>query len=322
MPANSSYTANRTRAANGRSAVVFMTILLMFALTTPLPAQDKQDEPLRLTSDLVVLNLTITEKKGLYAHGLTIKDFQVFEDGASQSLESFSAEEAPFAVAILVDMSASMQQKFGLVRGAAASFIEQIRDNDQVAVFGFNNEVRLFQDFSNLRYITDYIWDAEARDKTRLYDCLDEAVEALDKRSERRRAILLISDGWDVSSRKASFDSALKKALSTGVTVYSVDLVDNQMLMQSGRSAHLLQRGRKEMEVMADRTGGRYIRSPLADGLEDAFNNIIDELRNQYTVTYYSANNKRDGRWRTINVKLSRSDLTARTRKGYYAPKK
>lgn len=280
-----------------------------------------QDEPIRLHSDLVVLNLTVTDRAGQYAHGLKPKDFKILEDGVLQSLESFSAEEAPFAATILVDMSSSMGFKFGLVRGAAASFVEQIRDNDQVAVYGFNNEVRRFQDFSNTRNISDYIWDAEAESLTRLYDCIDEAIEALQKREEKRRAVLLISDGWDSSSRKASLDSALKKALAAGVTIYAVDLIDNQELMGSSRVASLLRRGRSEMKEFADRTGGRYIHSPQGDKLDEAFNGIIEELRNQYTVTYYSTNYKRDGRWRKLNVSLSRPELTTRTRTGYFAPK-
>lgn len=301
--------------------VAFIPACFIFAFNSSPPVVFGQDEPVRLHSDLVVLNLTVTDRAGLYAHGLKPKDFTILEDGVLQSLESFSAEEAPFAAAILVDMSGSMGYKFGLVRGAAASFVEQIRDNDQVAVYGFNNEVRRFQDFSNLRDISDYIWDAEAGSLTRLYDCIDEAVEALQNRKEKRRAVLLISDGWDSSSRKASLDSALKKALAVGVTIYAVDLIDNQELMGSSRAATSLRRGRSEMQEFANRTGGRYIHSPHGDKLEEAFNGIIEELRNQYTVTYYSTNDKRDGRWRKLNVNLSRSELTTRTRTGYFAPK-
>ncbi|HEX8091290.1 MAG TPA: VWA domain-containing protein, partial [Blastocatellia bacterium] len=119
-----------------------------------------QDDPVRLHSDLVVVSVTVTDAGGHYAHGLGLKDFALFEDNTPQSLESFAAEEAPFAAAILIDMSGSMEYKFGLVRAAAASFIEHIRDNDQVAVYGFNNKVRRFQDFTNTRDISEYIWDA------------------------------------------------------------------------------------------------------------------------------------------------------------------
>jgi Ca-activated chloride channel family protein len=287
------------------------------------PQKDEQDEPLRLSSDLVVLSVTVTNETGKYAHGLKLKDFTLNEDGVAQSINSFAADEEPFAAAILVDMSGSMSYKFGLVRAAAASFIEQIRDNDQVAVYGFNDKVKRFQDFSNARDITDYIWDAEAKETTKLYDCLNEALEALAARAEKRRAILLISDGCDTSSQKVSFDAVMKKALAAGVNIYAVDLIDNTDMAGSSSSAMLmLQRGRGEMKEFANQTGAQYIHSPKGDNLQEALNNVIDELRNQYTLTYYTSNAKRDGRYRKINVTLGNPKLSARTRRGYYAPKK
>src|SRR5258708_2487885 len=120
------------------------------------------DQAIRLHSDLVVVNVTVTDAKGRYANGLAPKDFWVFEDGGLQSVGSMSTEEAPFAAAILIDMSGSMEYKFGMVRGAAASFLEHISGDDQVAVYGFNIKIRQFQDFSNARDISDYIWDAKA----------------------------------------------------------------------------------------------------------------------------------------------------------------
>jgi Ca-activated chloride channel family protein len=289
---------------------------------SPDQQKDDQDEPLRLNTDLVVVSVTITDEAGKYAHGLKAKDFALTEDGVAQTVDSFSAEEAPFAAAILVDMSGSMSYKFGLVRAAAASFIEQIRDSDQVAVYGFNNQVKRFQDFSNARDITDYIWDAEARETTKLYDCLSEAVEALAARTEKRRAILLISDGCDTSSQKASLDSVMKKALAAGVTIYTVDLTDTSEITGNSDQRILLQRGRGEMKEFAEQTGAQYVHSPKGDNLQEAFNNIIDELRNQYTLTYYTTNNKRDGRYRKIAVALQNPKLSARARRGYYAPKK
>ena len=182
--------------------------------------QEDQDEPVHLRAELVVVSVTVTDQSGQYAHGLNAKDFTLLEDEAPQTINSFSAEEAPFAAAILIDMSGSMEYKFGQVRGAAASFLDHIRENDQVAVYGFNNKVRQFQDFSNVRDISDYVWDAKAENVTRLYDCMGEALEALSVRQEKRRAALLISDGWDSSSSKSSLDSVMKKALASGVTIY------------------------------------------------------------------------------------------------------
>jgi Ca-activated chloride channel family protein len=304
-------------------SAIIIAHLSLFVFTAD--AQKKkpvdQDDTIKLHSDLVLVSVTVSDREGQYVHGLSRKDFQIAEDGARQEIDSFSAEEAPFAAAILFDMSGSMEYKFGLVRGAAASFLEQIRENDQVAVYGFNNQVRQFQEFSDSRLISDYIWDAKAEDSTRLYDCMNEALDALAKREEKRRAILLISDGWDSSSRKASLDSVMRKALAAGVVIYSVDLIDDNELTGSASHVMFLRRGRSEMKQMAEQTGGRYIHSPQGEKLEESFINVVEELRNQYTLSYYSTNDKRDGRWRKLAVGVSREGALVRARKGYYAPR-
>jgi Ca-activated chloride channel homolog len=332
----------RASCSPGKSLAAAVAILMALGLTSPAifsqekkvreadrnkqsqtdkqPAQD-QDEPVLLRADLVVVSVTVTDATGQYAHGLGGKDFVVIEDDAPQTVNSFSAEEAPFAAAILIDMSGSMEYKFGLVRGAAASFLDHIRDNDQVAVYGFNDKVRQLQDFSSVRDISDYVWDAKAENTTRLYDCMDEAATALIARQEKRRAILLISDGWDSTSRKASLDSVMKKALGAGVMIYTIDLIDDDSMRGSGTAAMFLQRGRGDMKEFADKTGGRYVHTPQGDKLEESFANIVEELRNQYTLTYYSTNTKRDGRWRKLSVSLRKSGLMARSRRGYWAAK-
>lgn len=327
-----------TSAASAKRTLVagFIAVLLAILLSTPAfphrmgqdkkPKQDQRpgqdpDDAVRLHSDLVVVNLIVTDASGQYARGLGAKDFTVLEDNTPQSINSFLAEEASFAAAILIDMSGSMDYKFGLARGGAASFVDHIRDDDQVAVYGFNNKVKLVQDFSDSRDISEYLWDSKAEDNTRLYDCADEAIAALEKRPEKRRAILLISDGWDTASSKASFDSVIKKALAAGIVMYSIDLIDDNSRIGNASWVLGLRRGQTEMKEFASQTGGRYIYSPQGDKLEEAFTNIVDELRNQYTLTYYPTNQKRDGRWRKLSVGLSRQDLKTRARKGYWALK-
>ena len=326
--------ASRT-SSNQRSWVTFyIPLVLALLMATPVlsrssnrdnkPNQDprqREDEPVQLHSDLVVVNLIVTGENGQYAHGLSKAEFRVLEDDTAQPIDSLLSEESPFAAAILIDTSGSMDFKFGLVRAAAASFVDHIRDNDQVAVYGFNDKIRLFQDFSDVRDISDYVWDAKAENNTRLYDCADEAITALLKRPEKRKAILLISDGWDTISRKASFDSVMKKSLATGITIYSIDLVEDTLRLGTTTYVLALKRGQTELKEFATQTGGRYIHTPQGDKLEDAFTGIVDELRNQYTLTYYPTNQKRDGRWRKLSVGVSRPGLTTRTRKGYWAPK-
>ena len=150
---------------------------------------------------------------------------------------------------------------------------------------------------------------------------MGEALEALAARQEKRRAALLISDGWDSSSSKSSLDSVMKKSLASGVTIYTIDLIDDDTMRGSSMQALSLQRGRSDMRVFADKTGGLYVHSPRGEKIEEAFTNIVEELRNQYTLTYYSTNTKRDGRWRKLSVATGRQGLATRTRRGYYAPK-
>ena len=280
-----------------------------------------QDDVIQLRSDLVVMSVIVSDGEGKYAHGLKAGDFVLLEDGVAQKVSSFSADEAPFAAAILFDMSGSMGHKFSLVRAAAANFVERIRDDDQVAVYGFNNKVKLFQEFSNLRDISEYVWDAEAKDMTSLYDGMDEAVDALAKRAEKRRALHHKTDGCETTSRKATYDSVLKKAMAAGVTIYSIDLIDSAASNGSSSLAAELRRGRGEMQSFARDTGAKYINSPQGDTLNEAFQNIIEELRNQYTLTYYSSNEKRDGKWRKVSLTVSNPKLSVRARRGYFAPK-
>ena len=309
-------------------AVLLLLALAVTAASLASPQNKKpetgkkdQDDVIQLRSDLIVVTVTATDEAGKYAHGLKAKDFTITEDNVAQQVYSFTADEAPFAATILFDMSGSMGHKFSLVRAAAANFVERIRDDDQVAVYGFNNKVKLFQEFSNTRDISEYVWDAEAKDMTSMYDCMNEAIEALAKREEKRRAILLISDGCDTSSRKATFDSVTKKALAAGINIYSVDLIDNTDLNGNSSLAAELRRGRGDMQNFAKETGAKYIHSPQGDKLEEAFHNIIEELRNQYTLTYYSTNDKRDGKWRKLNITTSNPKLSVRSRRGYFAPK-
>ncbi|HKY05207.1 MAG TPA: VWA domain-containing protein, partial [Blastocatellia bacterium] len=219
------------RLTKREAALAFLALALLFAHIGPIaPARvsadlaqqkkeiqkrDKEskdsgdDDKISLHADLVVVNATVADPGGKYVHGLSAKDFKITEEGVPQTVDAFSAEEAPFAAAILIDMSASMERKLGMARSAAASFVDNIRDDDQVAVYGFNTEIQLFQEFSNLRDINDRIWDVTAKDNTRVFDCVAEAVESLAKRPERKRAILLLTDGWD-SASKHTRESVLK----------------------------------------------------------------------------------------------------------------
>jgi len=153
-----------------------------------------------------------------------------------------------------------------------------------------------------------------ARGMTTLNDAIIEAVKGLGERPETRKAIGVLADGMDTSS-KASSGKALESALAVGASIYTVD-----MSATEGNVSGNLQSA-MSLKNFAEKSGGRFVSTPGGPALRDAFASIAEELGHQNTIGYQPLNSARDGKWRTLAVKVSRSDLTVRTRKGYRAPK-
>jgi Ca-activated chloride channel family protein len=273
------------------------------------PPQD--DDVISVNTNLVVLNVTATDGKGEYVHGLKRGDFKVFEDGREQQVTNFSEEETPFAVALLLDISGSMEGRVSLARSAAIRFLDGLRENDVAAVYSFESKVEQVQEFSGSRDLTPRAFGLGAKGLTVLNDAIVQAAADLAKRPEKRRTILVLSDGADTKSR-ASADKALATAFAANATIYSVDMGERTTAGAAGEMA-----AAGALKNFALKSGGRYVPTPGGRELREAFGEIVEELSNQYTVGYRPTNTARDGRWRNIEVKVSRPDVAARTRKGY-----
>ena len=292
----------------------FVAILTALLCSAAARAQKDDEEVVRVNSDLVVLNVTVTDKEGVYVHKLARPDFKIFEDGREQQISLFSVEETPFAAAILLDTSSSMETRVTLARAAAIRFLEGLREEDVASVYHFDSGVEQLQDFSPSRDLPPLAFGLSSRGMTTLNDAVVRAARDLAQRTEKRRAIVILSDGMDTRSA-ASAEKALNLALAANATIYAVDMSDPATAMaERARAAGALKN-------FANKSGGRYVSSPGGKALDDAFAEILEELSNQYTLGYRPTNRSRDGRWRAIELKLSRQDLKARTRDGYRAPK-
>lgn len=314
--------------ARTTSIQVIVTLLLLFSavvlgngLSRPGDAtgasgiskgQDQDDDVVRVTTDLVVVNATVVDKDGRFVTGLKRPDFQVFEDGVAQRISTFSAEETPFAAAILLDTSGSMESRLMLGRGAAVRFLDGLRDQDVAAFYNFDTKVEQLQDFSPGRDLPAKAYGLNSRTMTALNDAVLKAADDLSKREEKRRAIVVLSDGGENYSR-ASGDKALDHALQAGATIYAVNMGEQGPKRDLAATSVL--------KKFADKSGGRYIDTPGGQELRDAFAEIAQELGRQYTIGYRSMNRAHDGKWRAIEVKLQLSGVTVRSRKGYKAPK-
>ena len=286
----------------------------MLVIAHPARLQQQEEEIVRVESELVVLNITVKDDDGKYVHNIPRRAFRVFEDGQEQPIITFSAEETPFAAAILLDSSGSMEGRMSLARSAAIRFLEGLRDDDVTSLYRFNTTVEQLQDFSSSRDLPHLAFDVRAKGLTALNDAVRQATNDLSKRRETRRAIIMLSDGADTRSA-SSGDKALAAALAANITIYTVDLSNAQ------NSARERLMGVGALRNFAQRTGGRYVPTPGGESLGVAFADIVEELSNQYTIGYRPLNRTRDGRFRTIQVKLARPELDVRTRRGYHAPK-
>jgi Ca-activated chloride channel homolog len=282
------------------------------------PGQDAGDdgERLLLGTTQVVVNVTVTDPLENYVRGLKPADFQILEDGRSQPVVSFSHQETPFSAVLLLDTSGSMTHKMSLARAACSQFTANLLEGDVVAIYSFGGtKVTTLQEFSEVRDVDPLLWETKADGETPLYDAIVKAADALAGREEKRRAVIVISDGADTKS-KATLDQALRRVHAANAAVYAVDMSEAAFGRGGARDT-----GAEVLKEMAAKSGGRFYATPGGQKLRDAFAQTIDELRNQYTLAYEPTNEKQDGRWRAIEVRLSRATLKARARQGYYAPK-
>src|SRR4029079_9785394 len=299
---------------------MFRTILFLLVVfcinVVVVVAQD--DDVIRVNTDLVVLNITVTDKAGQYVKALKASDFKVYEDGVevqTNMIADFSVQEAPYAAVVLLDSSGSMGARFSLARSAAIRFLDGLRPEEVAAVYRFDSKVERVQEFSGGRDLAPIAYAIHAKGMTTLNDAVVEASKTLADRPEVRKAIVVLSDGMDTFS-KATGEKAVESALAVGASIYAVDMSSLEVGGTTGRQ------GAPTLESFANKTGGRFIATAGGPALRDAFAGIAEELGHQYTIAYRPLNRNRDGKWRKLEVKLSREDLTVRTRKGYRAPKK
>ena len=297
-----------------RPLISISTVILLVLFAHVYSIAQGDDEIISVDSSIVVMNATITDPTGKAVEGLGQRLFKIYEDGVEQEIVSFTSEETPFAAVILLDTSGSMEQRVTLARSAAIQFLGGLRRDDNAAIFNFDSKVKLVQDFSNTRDIREQFFDLKADGMTALNDAIYKAAEILSKREEKRRAIIVLSDGADTISSKSA-EKALQAASAVNATIYTVD-----MSAINDNSAGKIQ-NQGVLKNFAEKTGGKFVSTPGGVAMRDAFKRIVEELGVQYTLAFHPSNAKKDGKWRTLEIRVAKPNLTIRTRKGYKAPK-
>ena len=294
-----------------------LAVLVAAACATALSAQGQR---IRSGVELVSLNVTVTDGSGKYVTDLNEGEFEVYEDGAKQKLTFFSKAQQPISLALLLDTSASMDERMGIAQEAAIGFAKQLHKEDQAEVIDFDSQVRVLSPFTNDEAALEKaIRATTANGSTSLYNALYIALTELRKvkvasASEiRRQAIVLLSDGDDTSSL-IEFDRVLDVAKRSEVVIYCIGLRQGEIARREFKEAEFV------LKQLSNETGGRAYFPTDARELAKIYQGIWDELSSQYAVAYSSANPKRDGAWRRVQVRLTRPNITGRTKQGYYGP--
>jgi len=301
------------QAAKNLIFISLFSLLILYSFLAPVFAQD-DEEIINVESSIVVLNATITDSSGKPVTGLKQNQFKVYENGVEQKIEFYEAEKTPFAAVILMDTSGSMEGSVAMARSAAINFLDGLRDDDVTAIYNFDSRVSLVQDFSNSRDIAEKVFNLKAAGMTVLNDAVYQAALELGKRDEKRKAIIVLSDGADTKSGRSA-DKALKTAIAANATIYTIDM----SLTNSGDKTKI--QNQNALKNFAEKSGGKFIPTPGGVAMREAFKNIVAELGIQYTISYQPTNTRKDGKWRAIEIRVTKPNLTIRTRKGYNAPK-
>jgi VWFA-related protein len=299
-----------------RGLVVILAAALVLP-SAPVPLRGQETPVFSAQSELVVLHVTVRDRKGAYVDDLAQDAFAVVEDSQAQSVKFFSDTDTPVTVGLLVDGSASMYGNRNLAVAGAAEFAEASAKDDELFALAFNevvtpalpaglpftNDSRVLREGLERTII--------ARGRTALYDAISAGVDYLGRGSRERKVLVVLSDGGDNASR-TSRERAVRKAQESNAVVYTIALIEPGM---RGTNPKLL-------EELSQSTGGRSFRPSRAQDLPGILRDIAVEIRNTYTIGYASTNTARDGGFRRVRVVVTAPPgrpLVVRSRTGYVA---
>lgn len=276
----------------------------------------------------VRLPITVMDKKGRLVSGLTQSDFLIFEDKVQQQIDSFTSEQdniLPLYVAVLMDTSPSTAGKLKFEQEAAMNFIQTVvrPRKDRVLFATFDDEVVLRQDFTDrLELLDRAVFGVKKPGKqTALYDAIWEFCDEKMRSAQGRRALVVITDGDDTYSR-ATINDAIDIAQRTETTLFAISTKAGLLGTVPGvEGGQVSDKGDKDLVRLSEETGGASFFTGDMLALERAFSKIANELRTQYLITYKPANDKYDGSYRRVDVRLTNGhdNLKLRTKRGYKA---
>jgi Ca-activated chloride channel family protein len=282
--------------------------------------------------NLVPIDVVVHDRSGQPKAALRKEDFRVFEDGVEQSIQMFSKDQAPLAVALVIDRSGSVAPLMGSIKSAAYQALQQLKRDDAVCLFAFAADVQRLENLTNdRRRIANRIGTIKAGGGTHIMDAVDDALRYMHQAApDRRRAVILISDNLEGDSY-TSVDRVVQTALESEAVVYSLKLTQQQILHGTGGSVLGLPipsipvppMSKDPVSTITQDTGGELF-GVSPSSIDSAFSTAISRLRLRYTLGYTPDKRSSPGRYHAIEVRLASgfgkagTDYTVLSRRGYY----
>ena len=322
-------------------SVLVLSLLLL--CTSSVLAQD--EDVIRVDSAIVRLNVGVVDRSGRPITALDRGSFRIFEDGVEQRILSFQPSAAPFSVVLILDMSGSTLTFRDTIRSSAMRFIDALDPDDRIAVVEFYDKINLLNDFTTRRdRVFNSIQVANGRGKTQLCKAIDFSLDRLSKEGNRRKAIIVLTDGVDTLARDQDrvaiekskavdpsnalrtendlLNKVLAKSDRQGVTIFPLALPTGdpaKLADPSPIQTALYTTARERLGVLAQRTGGELTAINRLEEMGILYSQVAANIRALYTIEYQSTNTKRDGQWRSVSIRTQDSNLISKTRPGYFA---
>jgi Ca-activated chloride channel homolog len=286
--------------------------------TRPLYGSADRLASIRINADLVLIPVLVTDHRDRPITGLQKDHFKLFDDKVEQVISNFTSEDAPVSITLLFDCSGSMGPKLQKSRAAVREFLQTANPEDEFSLIEFSDRARLISGFTDkIEEIQNQLMFAQSKGATALLDAIYLAINEMKHAKHSRKAILIISDGGDNSSRYTTKEvkNSLREA---DVQVYSIGIVEPF----TGRMTPEEMTGPVLLEEIAQETGGRLFEVNDLNELRDIATRIGAALRNEYVLGYAPPETKHDGKYHRIQVKVERikglPPLRATFRSGYY----
>ena len=312
-----------------------IAVITLFAVLLPLSGQQssvskvstREDSAIRLNARLVNLNVKVFDKDGRPIPRLKPENFTVLEDNIPQEVTYFQPVAAPVNLLLLLDLSGSIGSKLQIMKKAAKKFVDSLARDDKIAIATFTTRFHSVCDFTNDKGLLKTRVDAIVNPggDTALYDAAWSALDSLDRNSNSRNALVILTDGVDSAfipdeqGSKREFADLMMRVEEEEATIYPIYFDTEPQVVGGAYTPQVFAKARRQLGALADQTGGSYFKASRTEDLDQVYKRVAAELHSFYSLAYSAKDARNDGRFRRISVKIDRDGVKARTKRGYYA---